>query len=65
MVHLRALSALSLSLPFLPSALADVHEIWWDITYVQDINPDGLQPRRVIGVNNTWPYVLFRSAQRL
>lgn len=35
--------------------LAAVHEIWWNITYVEDANPDGLQPRRVIGVNGTWP----------
>ncbi|KAF8816070.1 ferroxidase [Phlegmacium glaucopus] len=36
-------------------ALAGVREIWWNVTYVQDANPDGLFPRRVIGVNNTWP----------
>ncbi|KAI0747068.1 Fet3 protein [Daedaleopsis nitida] len=36
-------------------ALAAVHEILWDITYVENANPDGLQPRRVIGVNGTWP----------
>jgi iron transport multicopper oxidase len=38
-------------------ALAGVQEIWWNITYVQDANPDGLFERRVIGVNGTWPYV--------
>lgn len=38
-----------------PSALAGVQEYWWNITYVEDINPDGLFPRRVIGVNGTWP----------
>jgi iron transport multicopper oxidase len=38
-----------------PHALAAVHEVWWNLTYVQDINPDGLSPRRVIGVNGTWP----------
>lgn len=37
--------------------LAGTHEIWWNITYVEDVNPDGLFPRRVIGVNGTWPYV--------
>jgi len=37
--------------------LAGVHEIWWNITYVENANPDGLHPRRVIGVNGTWPYV--------
>ncbi|KAI0765253.1 Fet3 protein [Fomes fomentarius] len=46
-----ALAILSAAAP----ALAAVHEIWWNITYVQDANPDGLQPRRVIGVNGTWP----------
>ncbi|KAF8956295.1 Fet3 protein [Flammula alnicola] len=35
--------------------LAGVHEIWWNITYVQNASPDGLFERRVIGVNNTWP----------
>lgn len=35
--------------------LAGVHEIWWNITYVEDANPDGLAERRVIGVNGTWP----------
>ncbi|KAJ7578602.1 Fet3 protein [Mycena floridula] len=35
--------------------LAGVKEIWWDLTYVQNANPDGLAERRVIGVNNTWP----------
>ncbi|KAJ7723385.1 Fet3 protein [Mycena metata] len=38
-----------------PHALAAVHEIWWNLTYVQDVNPDGLAPRRAIGVNGTWP----------
>ncbi|KAJ6532692.1 Fet3 protein [Mycena vulgaris] len=38
-----------------PHAFAAVHEVWWNLTYVQDINPDGLSPRRVIGVNGTWP----------
>jgi iron transport multicopper oxidase len=36
-------------------ALAGVHEIWWNITYVENASPDGLFERRVIGVNNTWP----------
>ena len=35
--------------------LAGVHEIWWNLTYVENANPDGLFPRRVIGVNGTWP----------
>ena len=37
------------------SASAGVTELWWNITYVLDQNPDGLFPRRVIGVNNSWP----------
>ncbi|KAG1867396.1 Fet3 protein [Suillus subluteus] len=37
------------------SALAGVQELWWNVTYVQDANPDGLFERRVIGVNGTWP----------
>ena len=37
--------------------LAGIHELWWNITYVENANPDGLHPRRVIGVNGTWPYV--------
>ncbi|KAJ7138427.1 Fet3 protein [Mycena crocata] len=47
----------SLLLPLLaaPHALAGVHEVWWDLTYVNDVNPDGLSPRRAIGVNGTWP----------
>jgi iron transport multicopper oxidase len=38
-----------------PSVLAGVQEVWWDITYVQNVNPDGLFERRAIGVNGTWP----------
>ncbi|KAK7036552.1 ferroxidase fet3 [Paramarasmius palmivorus] len=37
------------------AAVAAVQEIWWDITFVEQVNPDGLAQRRVIGVNNTWP----------
>jgi len=40
------------------SVLAGIKEIWWNITYVEGVNPDGLFERRVIGVNNTWPYVI-------
>ncbi|KAG6821107.1 hypothetical protein H0H93_006446 [Arthromyces matolae] len=42
---------LSLAVP----ALAAVQEIWWNLTYVDNANPDGLFERRVIGVNGTWP----------
>jgi hypothetical protein len=41
------------------SVLAGVKEIWWNITYVEGANPDGLFERRVVGVNNTWPYVVL------
>ncbi|THH20380.1 hypothetical protein EW146_g992 [Bondarzewia mesenterica] len=36
-------------------ALAAVKELWWNITYVKNANPDGLFERTVIGVNGTWP----------
>lgn len=47
----------TLCLLVVPQVLGSVHEVWWNITYVQDANPDGLLPRRVIGVNGTWPSV--------
>jgi iron transport multicopper oxidase len=36
---------------------AGVKEVWWNLTYVENANPDGLYERRVIGVNGTWPCV--------
>jgi iron transport multicopper oxidase len=36
-------------------ALAGVKEIWWNLTYVENVNPDGLFERRAIGVNGSWP----------
>ncbi|KAK0522063.1 ferroxidase fet3, partial [Tilletia horrida] len=27
----------------------------WTISWINDVNPDGLQPRRAIGVNGQWP----------
>jgi iron transport multicopper oxidase len=42
--------------------LAGVQEIWYNVTYVNDANPDGLAERRVIGINGTWPYVYFVSS---
>lgn len=49
---------LLLALCALPqSVFGGVHEVWWNITYVEDVNPDGLFPRRVIGANGTWPSV--------
>ncbi|SJL16155.1 related to iron transport multicopper oxidase [Armillaria ostoyae] len=43
------------SLLFASPVLAGVQEIWWNMTYVEDANPDGLFNRRVVGINNTWP----------
>jgi len=34
---------------------ASVKEVWWDITRVNNINPDGLFKRRVVGINGDWP----------
>jgi hypothetical protein len=36
---------------------AGIKELWWNLTYVDNANPDGLYERRVIGVNGTWPCV--------
>ena len=47
--------SLALVLLIASPVLAGVKELWWDLTWVENINPDGLKPRRVIGVNNTWP----------
>jgi iron transport multicopper oxidase len=37
------------------SALAAIKDVFWDITYVDNVNPDGMFERRAIGVNGTWP----------
>ena len=55
MALLRPLLSLALSAALLLPVQAGVQEQWWNITYVQDANPDGLAARRVIGVNGTWP----------
>jgi iron transport multicopper oxidase len=39
----------------LPVVLAGVQELWWDLTFVENVNPDGLSPRRVMGINGSWP----------
>jgi len=36
-------------------ALAAIKDVFWDITYVDNVNPDALFERRAIGVNGTWP----------
>jgi iron transport multicopper oxidase len=50
-----SLTFLSPLLVLTQPVLAGIHEVWWNITYVENANPDGLHPRRVIGVNGTWP----------
>ncbi|KAL9709960.1 ferroxidase fet3 [Leucoagaricus gongylophorus] len=44
-----------LCLHLVSPVLGGVQELWWDLTYVENANPDGLFERRVIGVNGTWP----------
>ncbi|KAL5512657.1 hypothetical protein ACEPAG_2923 [Sanghuangporus baumii] len=52
----RLAFALSLCLTFIiPHVRADISELWWNITYVENTNPDGLFPRRAVGVNGSWP----------
>jgi len=51
----RTLVLLLVVLATLSPVLAGVHELWWNLTYVENANPDGLFDRRVIGVNGTWP----------
>ncbi|KAL4068587.1 Ferroxidase [Scleroderma yunnanense] len=51
MLRRRVLQLLSAS----ASTLAGVQELWWNATYVENANPDGLYDRRVIGINGTWP----------
>ncbi|KIK69948.1 hypothetical protein GYMLUDRAFT_150929 [Collybiopsis luxurians FD-317 M1] len=48
---IASLLALSAAFP----TLAALHEVWWNIEYVENVNPDGLFARRVIGVNGSWP----------
>jgi iron transport multicopper oxidase len=49
------LTCILLALQVASPALAGVKEVWWNLTYVEHANPDGLYERRVIGVNGTWP----------
>ncbi|OCF33774.1 acidic laccase [Kwoniella heveanensis CBS 569] len=43
-------------------AMADTIEHWWNITYAQAM-PDGLQERRVIGINGSWPPPMLTATQ--
>ena len=45
------------------TTFADIKEVWWNLTYVNNANPDGLYERRVIGVNGSWPYVSTSLAE--
>ncbi|KAG6829746.1 hypothetical protein H0H92_003622 [Tricholoma furcatifolium] len=49
------LAKLGLLLPLATPVIAGVQERWWNLTWVDNVNPDGLFPRRAIGVNGTWP----------
>ncbi|KAH9979432.1 ferroxidase [Lactifluus volemus] len=49
------LTCVLLALQVASPALAGIKEVWWNLTYVENANPDGLHERRVIGVNGTWP----------
>lgn len=53
--HKMVILFLQLLLNGVSLVAAGVHDVWWNITYVQDINPDGLFIRRAIGVNGKWP----------
>lgn len=46
--------ALLLCLLLAEQAVAEVREIWYNITYAT-ANPDGQFERQVIGINGTWP----------
>ncbi|KAH8110260.1 Fet3 protein [Phellopilus nigrolimitatus] len=52
---LAATAAVGALLAALPAVRAGTTELWWNITYVEGVNPDGLFPRRAIGVNGSWP----------
>ncbi|THU99994.1 ferroxidase [Dendrothele bispora CBS 962.96] len=54
MTGLRCFLVFLFSMHVLP-VLSSVQELWWNLTYVENANPDGLFERRVIGVNNSWP----------
>lgn len=56
------LPALATALSAASWATAAVVPQYWNITYTT-ANPDGLSERRVIGVNDTWPYATPLSVQ--
>ncbi|KAF9456602.1 Fet3 protein [Collybia nuda] len=52
---MRLLYIVPIILTVLVPVFAGVQEVWWNLTYIENANPDGLFERRVIGVNGTWP----------
>ncbi|CEL02165.1 Putative Multicopper oxidase [Aspergillus calidoustus] len=55
---MKALSSLACLAALTASAVAKTHNLEWNMTWVT-ANPDGLQPRPVIGINNEWPLPLL------
>lgn len=45
-------ASLALSPLLVKSALV---ELWWNIEWVEGVNPDGLLDRYAVGVNGSWP----------
>ena len=40
-------------------ASGTIHRFDWNVSYVM-ANPDGIHPRRMIGINNQWPNPTIR-----
>ena len=55
MLLLTSLTASALVAFAASSSAARAVDEYWNVEWVQDVNPDGLQPRAAIGVNGTWP----------
>jgi len=55
-MHLGAVFALAW---LITAAAAKVHTFHFNVTYVE-ANPDGLHPRRMIGINGQWPIPTIR-----
>jgi FtsP/CotA-like multicopper oxidase with cupredoxin domain len=55
---MKALSSLACLAALTASAVAKTHNLEWNVTWVT-ANPDGLQPRPVIGINDEWPLPLL------
>lgn len=50
---------IQLFLLLLPLVIAETHTFNWNVSYV-DANPDGIFPRRMMGINNQWPNPTIR-----